>query len=115
MVLNNELILGILGSFVAIFGTVFAYIQSKNEKRLRQRSESQKQIGVLRNELDRIRDEKYEANDALTRQMARCMYSGNDKEKLKPLIEEAEQAVKEYAVKEKELYAKMNYIWESSV
>ncbi len=113
MVLDNGLILGLVGAFVSIFGIVITYIQSTHEKKQKKRSEAQKQIGIKRNELERIKAEKEEAHDLLTRYMAHHLVDNGDSKELIPLINEADAIASKFKEKEKELYSEMDIIYNS--
>ncbi len=113
MQINNELILGLVGAFVTLFGGVFAYFQNKNEKKQKKRTEAQKEIGLKKNELDKLKSEKDEAHDALTRQASLCLCFGESVDKLKVLIDDAQKKTVEYSKKEKDLYLDLENLYKN--
>jgi hypothetical protein len=103
-----------IGGIVSIFGLVFGWITTRNAKADKKRAESQAEIGRLRNERDTAEDEKNEAHDALSRQVAKHLITGNDTETLEKLAKAADASVVKWQETEKRLSAEMEKIWAAS-
>lgn len=90
----------IVTAISGIIVAVLAYFQKKAESRHTTRNESNKQVSVLKQELEDERERKQDALNAIILQLGACMASGNDKAKLPPLIEAAKEAANAYEKKQ---------------
>lgn len=111
MIIDNSLVLGILGSLTTIIVAIIGVIQYRGSKKQEKVAETNRKIGETRFELDVAKVKNDKAHDMLSRQTAKVVSGAADKQTLHVLIEAADNSAKEFAEREEALNTEMRRLY----